>query len=92
MVRWLCEGARGGGERRQQEVRGLRPEAPKLRAVVGCEEEAVVRRLRSEGGKTLWQQDVRGLPAEQANLRTASRSEKAVVLWLREGARGGGER
>jgi hypothetical protein len=33
---------------------------------------------------------VRGLPAEVVKLRAAGGGEGAVVLWLREGARGGG--
>ena len=35
MVLWLCEGLRGGGERQQEDVRGLRPEGAKLRAAGG---------------------------------------------------------
>jgi hypothetical protein len=49
VVRQLREGARGGGGRRQQEVRGLWLEAAKLWAAGGGEE-AVVRRLR-EGAR-----------------------------------------
>ena len=35
---------------------------------------------------------VRGLRPEGAKLRAAGGGEEAVVLWLREGTRGGGER
>jgi hypothetical protein len=42
VVLWLREGARGGGEHLQQEVRGLRPEAAKLRAAGGGEDAMVL--------------------------------------------------
>ena len=45
VVRWLREGARGGGERGQQEVRGLWPQVANLWATGGGEE-ALVRWLR----------------------------------------------
>ena len=84
MVRWLREGARGGGGPHQQEVRGLRPKAAKLWAADGGEE-TVVRWLREGargGGERL--QEVRGLPVEVAKLCAAvGEEEGAVVFRLR---------
>jgi hypothetical protein len=53
-VRWLREGARGGGGRLKQEVRGLRPEGGNLRAAGGGEEAGVYwRREGARGGGEL---------------------------------------
>ena len=73
VVRWLREGARGGGEPRQcQEVRGLQGDAGVLWAAGGGKDGPVVRGLRKgahEGGEHR-QQEVRGLWREAAKLRT----------------------
>ena len=72
----LRGGARGGGGRQQQEVRGLPAEVFKLRAVSGGQE-AVVRWLREgargdRGPQQQEEEEVRGLPAEEAKFRAAS--------------------
>jgi hypothetical protein len=73
-------------------VRGLRPEAAKLRAAGGGEV-ALVRRLReaAQGGEGSREQEeeVRGLQPDHCKLQATVGSEEAVVRWLREGARGG---
>ena len=84
-MRWLREGARGGGEHQPQEVRGLRPEGAKLRAAGRCEETAVVRWLRegARGGGEHQQKEVLGLWPEAAKLRVGNifNSFSIVVIY-----------
>jgi len=98
-ARWgggCVKGARGGGDGRQEEVRGLLTEAAKFwtagggekvkaRWCGGCAKVHV-------GAVQVGSKKGRGWPAAAAKLWTVGGGEGAEVLWLGEGARGGGGR